>query len=120
MIAIKNKKVFILILAICCTITFIYKKTDNIKSDVVYVKTTSEAFEEIDSHLMAINTEVNKEFSKLPRYERPAKNQPIIDALEFAKFSKTIFTDTMSQNADILNEINNFDKEAEKILRGKD
>lgn len=46
----------------------------------------------------------------------PKKNQPIVDAIEFVEFTKTVFIDTISQNEELLSDINNLDKDASAIL----
>ncbi len=47
---------------------------------------------------------------------KPSKEQSINDALEFIKFSKQTFTDTMAQNEELLAEVKGFEKKANDVL----
>lgn len=79
-------------------------------------ESTSAAFESLDKDFTAINRIVDTEFNKLPKYEKPSKDQPINDALEFIKFSKQTFTDTMAQNKEFLAEVKGFEKKGNDVL----
>ena len=85
-------------------------------SERMHLESTTAAFESIESDFTAINTNVDREFNKFPKYEKQSKAQPINDALEFIKFSKQTFTDTMGQNEELLAEIKDFDKRTKEVL----
>nr|WP_317187959.1 hypothetical protein [Acinetobacter gerneri] len=70
----------------------------------------------LDKDFSAINRNVDTEFNKLPKYVKPSKEQSINDALEFIKFSKQTFTDTMAQNKELLAEVKGFEKKANDVL----
>lgn len=79
-------------------------------------KSNLEVSKDIESDLIKINAAVDQEFNKLVKYDHPEKNQPIVDAIEFVEFTKTVFIDTISQNEELLSDINNLDKDASAIL----
>ena len=81
-----------------------------------YYESTTAAFNAVEEDLSTIEHTVGTEFVKLPQYERPDANQPIIDALEFIKFTKNTFSQTMEQNEELLKEIKSFDEKAGKVL----
>lgn len=98
--------------------SFLVFQNINIKSsDRIQLASTTAAFESIETDFTAINTKVDSEFSQLPKHEKPSKDQPIKDALEFIKFSKNTFTDTMGQNSELLAEIKDFDKNVNEVLK---
>ncbi|WP_143242111.1 hypothetical protein [Acinetobacter baumannii] len=70
----------------------------------------------LDKDFSAIKRNVDTEFNKLPKYVKPSKEQSINDALEFIKFSKQTFTDTMAQNEELLAEVKGFEKKANDVL----
>lgn len=79
-------------------------------SEHMEMESTTAAFESIEKDFKGINTNVEIEFNKLPKYEKQSSDQPIKDALEFIKFTKDTLTDTMEQNTELLDEIKEFDK----------
>ena len=94
----------------------VFQNIDHRVSERIQLESTSAAFESLDKDFSAINRNVDTEFNKLPKYVRPSKEQSINDALEFIKFSKQTFTDTMAQNKELLAEVKGFEKKANDVL----
>lgn len=94
----------------------VFQNIDHRVSERIQLESTSAAFESLDKDFSAINRNVDTKFNKLPKYVKPSKEQSINDALEFIKFSKQTFTDTMAQNKELLAEIKGFEKKANDVL----
>ena len=94
----------------------VFQNIDHRVSERIQLESTSAAFESHDKDCSAINRNVDTEFNKLPKYVKPSKEQSINDALEFIKFSKQTFTDTMAQNKELLAEVKGFEKKANDVL----
>ena len=94
----------------------VFQNIDHRVSERIQLESTSAAFESLDKDFSAINRNVDTEFNKLPKYVKPSKEQSINDALEFIKFSKQTFTDTMAQNKELLAEVKGFEKKANDVL----
>lgn len=94
----------------------VFQNIDHRVSERIQLESTSAAFESLDKDFSAINRNVDTEFNKLPKYVKPSKEQSINDALEFIKFSKQTFTDTMAQNEELLAEVKGFEKKANDVL----
>ena len=94
----------------------VFQNIDHSVSERIQLESTSAAFESLDKDFSAINRNVDTEFNKLPKYVKPSKEQSINDALEFIKFSKQTFTDTMAQNEELLAEVKGFEKKANDVL----
>lgn len=106
-----------LISSLIIMIGFLLFQNINLKvSKRIQLESTTEAFESIETDFTAINTKVDSEFNKLTKYEKQSKDQPIKDALEFIKFSKHTFNDTIGQNSELLAEINEFDNKVNEVL----
>jgi uncharacterized membrane protein YhiD involved in acid resistance len=94
----------------------VFQNIDHRVSERIQLESTSAAFESLDKDFSAINRNVDTEFNKLPKYVKPSKEQSNNDALEFIKFSKQTFTDTMAQNKELLAEVKGFEKKANDVL----
>ncbi len=94
----------------------VFQNIDHRVSERIQLESTSAAFESLDKDFSAIKINVDTEFNKLPKYVKPSKEQSINDALEFIKFSKQTFTDTMAQNEELLAEVKGFEKKANDVL----
>lgn len=94
----------------------VFQNIDHRVSERIQLESTSAAFESLDKDFSAIKRNVDTEFNKLPKYVKPRKEQSINDALEFIKFSKQTFTDTMAQNEELLAEVKGFEKKANDVL----
>jgi hypothetical protein len=94
----------------------VFQNIDHRVSERIQLESTSAAFESLDKDFSAIKRNVDTEFNKLPKYVKPSKEQSINDALEFIKFSKQTFTDTMAQNEELLAEVKGFEKKANDVL----
>lgn len=94
----------------------VFQNIDHRVSERIQLESTSAAFESLDKDFSAINRNVDTEFNKLPKYVKHSKEQSINDALEFIKFSKQTFTDTMAQNKELLAEVKGFEKKANDVL----
>ena len=94
----------------------VFQNIDHRVSERIQLESTSAAFESLDKDFSAINRNVDTEFNKQPNYVKPSKEQSINDALEFIKFSKQTFTDTMAQNKELLAEVKGFEKKANDVL----
>jgi uncharacterized membrane protein YhiD involved in acid resistance len=94
----------------------VFQNIDHRVSERIQLESTSAAFESLDKDFSAINRNVDTEFNKLSKYVKPSKEQSINDALEFIKFSKQTFTDTMAQNKELLAEVKGFEKKANDVL----
>ncbi len=94
----------------------VFQNIDHRVSERIQLESTSAAFESLDKDFSAIKRNVDTEFNKLPKYVKPSKEQSINDALEFIKFSKQTFTDTMAQNEELLAEVKGFEKNANDVL----
>ena len=94
----------------------VFQNIDHRVSERIQLESTSAAFESLDKDFSAIKGNVDTEFNKLRTYVKPSKEQSINDALEFIKFSKQTFTDTMAQNAELLAEVKGFEKKANDVL----
>lgn len=116
MILTKYKIVFLLILSLCFIVFYNYSLKPIYNRDTIEFKSTSEAFENLDTQLLVANNKIEVEFNKLPKYQVPTKDQPIKDALEFVKFGKATFIDTMDQNTDFISDLNSFEQKSQNIL----
>mgnify|MGYP003434293364 FL=1 len=94
----------------------VFQNIDHRVSERIQLESTSAAFESLDKDFSAINRNVDTEFNTLPKCVKPSKEQSINDALEFIKFSKQTFTDTMAQNKELLAEVKGFEKKANDVL----
>jgi uncharacterized membrane protein YhiD involved in acid resistance len=94
----------------------VFQNIDHRVSERIQLESTSAAFESLDKDFSAIKRNVDTEFNKLPKYVKPSKEQSINDALEFIKFSKQTFTDTMAQNEELLAEVKGFEKKENDVL----
>ena len=94
----------------------VFQNIDHRVSERIQLESTSAAFESLDKDFSAINRNVDTEFNKLPKYVKPSKEQSNNDALDFIKFSKQTFTDTMAQNKELLAEVKGFEKKANDVL----
>lgn len=116
MISSKTIITYSLILLFGFLAAIFYAKHTNNNVEITEFNNPTEAFREIDSQLLAAKIEVEKDFDQLPKYEKPSKDQPIKDALEFVKFSKNTFVSTMEQNTDLISDVKGFEGEAQNIL----